>query len=55
MSTPTREYLIAKAQLCRKVAINQLCDLRYKEALQNIQRASDAMAYLRTIEGEGEK
>lgn len=52
MSAPTREYLMAKADLCRKVAIDQLCDLRYKEAIQNIQRASDAMSYLRRLEEE---
>lgn len=53
MSTPTREYYEAKAELCRKVALDQLVALDVKNAIMNIQRAQIASARAIQLEEEG--
>lgn len=47
-----KEYLIAKADLCRKVALDQLVDLDVKNAILNIQRAQIASARAMQLEEE---
>lgn len=54
MSDPTREYLLAKAQLCVKTAIGQLMEEETAEAVKNIERANSALYRILNInEKEG--
>lgn len=54
MSEPTREYLLAKAELCVKTAIRQLMEEETAQALKNIERANSALYRVLGIEREGE-
>ena len=50
MSEPTTEYLIAKADLCYRVASQQLEKQELAEAIKNIERANRAMARIFNME-----
>ena len=55
MSEPTTEYLLAKAELCTKTAMQQLMDQEISEAIKNMERANRALGRIFNIEeGEGE-
>jgi hypothetical protein len=55
MSEPTKEYLEAKAKLCRDTAFKQVEEGDIKNAIKNLERANLAMYRLFGIqEEEGE-
>jgi len=56
MSAPTKEYLIAKATLCRDLAITQILAGEGEEASRNLMRMVKALGEVGIInekEGEG--
>ena len=56
MSEPTKEYLIAKATLCRDLAIEQMKEGEGEEATRNLMRMVKALSEVGIInEREGEK
>jgi hypothetical protein len=56
MSEPTKEYLEAKAKLCRDVALKQVEEGDIKNAIKNIERANLAMYRLFGInEGDSDE
>jgi len=44
MSEPTKEYWQAKAQLCEKVALDQLMNLDTANAMKNLERMVYALS-----------
>ena len=52
MSEPTKEYWQAKAQLCEKVAIDQLIKLDTPNAMKNLERMVYALS---RVEGFNER
>ena len=55
MSEPTKEYWQAKAQLCEKVALDQLMNLDTPNAMRNLERMVYALSRVGiTNEKEGE-
>lgn len=55
MSEPTREYWQAKAQLCEKVAIDQLVNGDTPEAMRNLERMVYALSRVGIMnKGEGD-
>ncbi len=55
MSEPTKEYWQAKAQLCEKVALDQLMNLDTANAMKNLERMVYALSRVGiTNEREGE-
>ena len=44
MSEPTKEYWQAKAQLCEKVALDQLINLDTANAMKNLERMVYALS-----------
>ena len=53
MSEPTKEYWQAKAQLCEKVAMDQLMNLDTPNAMRNLERMVYALSRV-GIENEKE-
>lgn len=56
MSEPTKEYWQAKAQLCEKVAMDQLLQADVTNAMKNLERMVYALSRVEGIvtrEGEG--
>ena len=55
MTEPTKEYWQAKAQLCEKVALDQLMNLDTPNAMRNLERMVYALSRVGiTNEKEGE-
>jgi hypothetical protein len=55
MTEPTKEYWQAKAQLCEKVALEQLMNLDTPNAMKNLERMVYALSRVGiTNEREGE-
>jgi hypothetical protein len=55
VSEPTKEYWQAKAQLCEKVALDQLMNLDTANAMKNLERMVYALSRVGiTNEREGE-
>lgn len=55
MSEPTKEYWQAKAQLCEKIALEQLINLDTPNAMKNLERMVYALSRVEGIvtqEGE---
>jgi hypothetical protein len=52
MSEPTKEYWQAKAQLCEKVALDQLINLDTANAMKNLERMVYALS---RVEGFNER
>jgi hypothetical protein len=52
MSEPTKEYLEAKAKLCKDVAFKQVEEGDIKNAIKNLERANLAMYRLFGIQEE---
>jgi hypothetical protein len=52
VSEPTKEYLLAKAELCTKLARQQEEREEIAEALRNIERANRAMARIFNLDEE---
>lgn len=56
MSEPTKEYWQAKAQLCEKVALEQLMNLDTPNAMKNLERMVYALSRVGiTNEREGKE
>jgi hypothetical protein len=58
MSEPTKEYWQAKAQLCERVAMDQLLKADTGNAMRNLERMVYALSKVEGIvtrEGEGKK
>lgn len=54
MSTPNKEYLIAKATLCRDLAVNQILAGEGEQASRNLMRMMKALSEVGIInEREG--
>jgi hypothetical protein len=54
MNEPTKEYWQAKAQLCEKVALEQLVSLDTAEAMRNLERMVYALSRVDGFKREGE-
>jgi hypothetical protein len=54
MSKPTAEYYQAKADLCEKLAIQQIFSGNTDMGMRNIMRMSHALAAIQLEEKEGE-
>ena len=55
MSEPTKEYLMAKATLCRDLAIKQMSEGEGEQATRNLMRMVKALGEVKIInENEGE-
>ena len=54
MSKPTPEYYKAKADLCERLAIQQIWSGNTEMGMRNIMRMSHALAEIQLGEGEGE-
>ena len=55
MSKPTKEYLQAKADLCKGLAINAMVEGNAKEAGDNLMRMVRALTEISLIEHRKEK
>ena len=54
MAKPTPEYYQAKADLCERLAIQQIWSGNTDMGMKNIMRMSYALAEIQLLEGEGE-
>ena len=52
MSEPTKEYWQAKAQLCEKVAMNQLLEADAANAMKNLERMVYALSRVEGFNNE---
>ena len=50
MTTPTKEYYEAKADLCRKVAIKQILEGKSEQGTENLIRMVLAMENARAVD-----
>lgn len=55
MTTPNKEYLQAKADLCRNLAIKQMVEGNSKEAVANLMRMVNAINEVNLINYQEER